>query len=89
MLPPDHNRDPLVSFWLTKYRFRAQRPSSGEVVGESSRDLCSKALGDGLDDAVVFNVIRVVGLEFSGNTSQRTLQSLLGRSVNHLGLWKS
>lgn len=46
----------------------------------------SKALADSLDDAVVLNVVRVVGLELSSDAGEGTLQGLLGRSVNHLGL---
>jgi len=49
-------------------------------------NLSSKALADGLDDGVVLNVVRVVGLQLGGNAGEGTLESLLGRSVDHLGL---
>lgn len=48
--------------------------------------LTSKTLADGLEDGVVFDVISVVGLELGGNAGERSLESLLGRSVDHLGL---
>jgi hypothetical protein len=51
-------------------------------------NLSSKALADGLDDGVVLNVVRVVGLQLGGNAGEGTLESLLGRSVDHLGLEK-
>jgi hypothetical protein len=49
-------------------------------------NLSSKALADGLDDGIVLNVVRVVGLQLGGNAGEGTLESLLGRSVDHLGL---
>lgn len=65
-----------------------------EMLGISCRpltlgqgqDLSSKTLADGLDDGVPFDVILVVGLELCGDTSEGALESLLGRSVDHLGL---
>ena len=45
-----------------------------------------KTLADSLEDGVVLNVVRVVGLQLAGNAGERTLQGLLGGSVNHLGL---
>ena len=59
-------------------------PSSG---GDSERGL-SETLGNGLDDAVVFDVVGVVGLEFGGNARESALEGLLGGSVDHLGLWE-
>ena len=50
------------------------------------RRLTGEALADGLDDGVVFDVVGVVGLELNGDTSQGSLESLLGGSVDHLGL---
>lgn len=55
------------------------------MAGQWNR-LTSKALADGLDDGVIFNVIGVVGLQLCGDTSQRSLEGVLGGSVNHLGL---
>lgn len=49
-------------------------------------NLSSKALADSLDDGVVLNVVGVVGLELSSDAGEGTLQGLLGRSVDHLGL---
>lgn len=49
----------------------------------------SKTLADGLEDSVVLDVVGVVGLELGGNTSERALQSLLGRGIDHLGLLRS
>jgi hypothetical protein len=49
-------------------------------------NLSSKALADGLDDGIVLNVVRVVSLQLGGNAGEGTLESLLGRSVDHLGL---
>lgn len=48
----------------------------------------SETLRNGLDDAVVFDVIGVVGLEFGGNAGESALEGLLGGSVDHLGLWE-
>ena len=48
--------------------------------------LTSKTLADGLEDGVVFDVISVVGLELGGNAGERSLESLLGGGVDHLGL---
>lgn len=50
--------------------------------------LSSKTLADVLEDGVVFDVIRVVGLVLVGNAGECSLESLLGGSVDHLGLQK-
>ena len=49
-------------------------------------NLSGGALADDLEDGVVLNVVGVVGLELSGDASERALESLLGGSVDHLGL---
>lgn len=46
----------------------------------------SKTFADGLEDGIVLDVVGVVGLELSGDTSEGALQSLFGRGVDHLGL---
>lgn len=51
-----------------------------------SRHLTSETLADSLDDGVVFDVIRVVGLELGSNAGEGSLEGLLGGSVDHLGL---
>jgi hypothetical protein len=48
--------------------------------------LSSKTLADGLEDGFVFDVISVIGLQLGGNASERSLEGLLGGSVDHLGL---
>lgn len=50
--------------------------------------LAGEALADGLDDGVVFDVVGVVGLELNGDAGQGSLESLLGGSVDHLGLYR-
>lgn len=50
--------------------------------------LTSKTLADGLDDAVVLNVVGVVGLQLVSNTGKSSLERLFGGGVNHLGLFQ-
>lgn len=42
--------------------------------------------GSLLDDAVVLDVIGVVGLNIDGKAVERALESVLGRRVHHAGL---
>jgi hypothetical protein len=44
------------------------------------------ASGGALDDAVVLDVVGVVGLDVDGETVERTLKSVLGGRVHHAGL---
>lgn len=48
--------------------------------------LAGEAFADGLEDGVVLNVVRVVGLELGGDTGQGALEGVLGGGVDHLGL---
>lgn len=45
------------------------------------------ALGDSRDDALVLDVVRVVGLDIGGQTVERALESVFRRRVHHAGLW--
>lgn len=49
--------------------------------------LAGKALADSLEDDVVLDVISVVGLQLGGDTGKCALKGLLGRGVDHLGLY--
>jgi hypothetical protein len=44
------------------------------------------ALGDSGDDALVLDVIRVVGLDVGGETVEGALDGFLGGRVHHTGL---
>jgi hypothetical protein len=48
-------------------------------------NLC-QSLADLGEDRLVFDVVFVVCLEFSGDTVQSALQGIFGRGVHHLGL---
>jgi hypothetical protein len=48
--------------------------------------LGSKTLADVLEDGIVFDVISVIGLVLGRNAGERSLEGLLGGSVDHLGL---
>lgn len=59
---------------------------SSQHKNKNTRLLTGQALADGLDNDIVLNVIGVVGLQLSSNTSEGSLEGLLGGSVDHLGL---
>lgn len=48
--------------------------------------LAGETLADSLDDAVVLDVVGVVGLELGSNAGEGSLEGLLGGGVDHLGL---
>ena len=47
---------------------------------------CLAALGDSGDDALVLDVIRVVGLNVGGEAVEGALDGFLGGRVHHAGL---
>lgn len=47
---------------------------------------CLAALGDSRDDALVLDVIRIVGLDVGGETVESALDGFLGGRVHHAGL---
>lgn len=56
------------------------------TVGGFGTARLGETLADGLDDGVPLDVIGIVGLVLDGNTGECSLEGLLGRSVDHLGL---
>jgi hypothetical protein len=53
--------------------------------GVSERD-CLTAFGDSADDAVVFDVVGVVGLDVGCETVEGALDGFFGGGVHHAGL---
>jgi hypothetical protein len=58
------------------------------VCGSRGGRICFRlAAGRGaLDDAVMLDVVGVVGLDVDGEAIERTLESVLGGRVHHAGL---